>query len=268
MQSLHKHKKNRVAYFVLGIGVIVVIWNPADIFRPLFDRVRDILVPVAYVGSHAGQQFTDSFSLVADIGSMKNTNNALQSRLAELEVVSADNETLLRENTLLREQLALPQTSERVHLGADVVARDVLGGDQWIIVNRGMRDGVHVGSIVVWGVDTFIGRVVDVSDTTARVELITNSQLRIPVEEARTGTEALAEGAFGLSLTVVQIALDAELAVGDSFMTAQIGTTDIPAGLLVGTIGKIGLARDELTQQATLILPHDVRHLRFVQIIK
>lgn len=168
-------------------------------------------------------------------------------------------QTLIRENTVLREQLLL--ANARLDRLASVQVenqrlRGLLGGTRGarlevqlaslididldpfrhrLVLDAGARRGVQEGLAVI-DAEGVMGQVLAVTPANATVILISDPSHAIPVQVVRTGLRAIAFGTGRTDLLEVpSIPLSADLRVGDVLETSGIGGR-FPAGFKVGTI--------------------------------
>jgi len=99
----------------------------------------------------------------------------------EIVLESIDQEYLIKlnllkkDNTRLRRILSLQESSNDDHISAAVISRKI--GSWWrqIILNKGSKDGVEIGNIVI-GPGGLLGRVKTTSLFTSSVTLITSTE--------------------------------------------------------------------------------------------
>ena len=104
----------------------------------------------------------------------------------EVILKSIDQESLIelnllkKDNVRLREMLSLQESSNNDQISAAVISRKI--GSWWrqIILNKGSKDGVEIGNIVI-GPGGLLGRVKDTSLFTSSVTLITSPESKLGV---------------------------------------------------------------------------------------
>lgn len=168
-------------------------------------------------------------------------------------------ETLLAENTQLREQLLLANARldrlSSVQM-ENLRLRELLGGTRGlqlkvqlaklldvdldpfrhrIVIDAGTRQGAREGLAVI-DADGVVGQVLSVTPMDATVILVSDPSHAIPVQVVRTGMRAIAYGTGNVDrLEVPSIPLSADLKVGDVLETSGIGGR-FPAGFKVGSV--------------------------------
>jgi len=225
------------------------------------------LTPVAKQGSVAGSYISDKVDMIFSIGALYRNNQDLQNKAQQLEAKNAMLKDIKNENDKLRNALELLPRDKFEFIGGDVVLRDSLGGNQWIMINRGKRDGVSVGKAVVVNENVLVGIVDEVDSATARIKLITHPDSVINVATARTNAQAIILGLHGLSIAVEDIKMDDDVVNGDVFVTSDIGNS-FPRGLSIGTVQNIVSSIDQLFQNATILPSASLEDLQYVFVIK
>ena len=104
----------------------------------------------------------------------------------EIVLESIDQEYLIKLNLLtkdnirLRQILSLQESSNDEHISAAVISRKTGGWWRQIILNKGSKDGVEIGNIVI-GPGGLLGRVKNTSLFTSTVILITSPESKLGV---------------------------------------------------------------------------------------
>lgn len=267
MQSLHKKKRKKNIFIYIILIVIFFAVDPFNIFGFVRSAIMVPLVPMVEFGFDIGSHFSDSGNMIFSIGTLYEQNQDLNNKVRQLESENATFGDVKNENDLLRKELELLPREQFDMIGADVVLRDPLGGDQWVMINRGQNDGVVIGKAVLVNENIFVGYIDEVDQKTARVRLITHPNSIVNIASVRTGSEAIAYGKHGLSVVVEDIKKDDDVINGDALITSNIGNI-FPRGLSVGKVQNISTPTDELFQSANIILPVPLSNLRFVFVIK
>jgi rod shape-determining protein MreC len=144
-------------------------------------------------------------------------------------------------------------TSPNAGKCANVIAKDSSPFIRYVTINVGQRDGVQIGMPVVGGGLALVGRVGEVSDATAQVQLLTdpNSFVNVRMVDTRaTGTVAgTSEGA----LVLQNVPQTEEVKEGDLIVTSGLGGT-LPQALPVGTVERV-VSQDVETSQRAIIRP-------------
>ena len=159
---------------------------------------------------------------------------ALQSlRAGQVEQLTQEN-SRLRKLLDLREQLAIPVlAAEVLYDAADPYSRKV-------IIDKGMRQGVDLGSPVLDEAGV-LGQVTRVHPLVSEVTLVTDRDLAIPVLNVRTGARSVAYGdpsIGGSGMELRFMGSNADVQEGDLLTTSGVDGV-YPPGLPVARISRI-----------------------------
>lgn len=173
---------------------------------------------------------------------------------AALRGVREENARLVRENTDLRVQLQQARANAagaddmrallglRPHLpwkttGADVVGRGLSPDYRNITIDKGLSDGIARDMPVI-NAEGVLGRVALPAGNTATVQLIIDRSAAAAVRIDRTRSEGIALGNGDGTLRLEYLSATAEIATGDTVVTAGIDGI-YPPGLDVGRVEKV-----------------------------
>ena len=144
---------------------------------------------------------------------------------------------LLKDNLRLREILKLQESSNSDSILAAVISRKT--GSWWrqIILNKGSKDGVEIGSIVM-GPGGLLGRVKSTSFLTSSVILLTSPESKVGVWLDRIQINGLLIGSGDNYPNLVLYSKDAEVKVGD-FVSSSPASTLLPPNIPIGIVQSI-----------------------------
>ena len=161
----------------------------------------------------------------------------------EVILESIDQESLIKlnllkkDNTRLRAILALQDSSSIDSISAAVISRKT--GSWWrqIILNKGSKDGVEVGSAVI-GPGGLLGRVNDSSFFTSSVTLLTSPESKVGVWVDRIQINGLLVGIGDDFPSLILYSKDADIQVGD-FVSSSPASTLLPPNIPIGIVQSI-----------------------------
>ena len=172
---------------------------------------------------------------------------------------------LLKDNIRLREILNLQQSSNSDSILAAVISRKT--GSWWrqIILNKGSKDGVEIGSIVM-GPGGLLGRVKSTSFFTSSVILLTSPESKVGVWMDRIQINGLLIGSGDDYPNLVLYSKDAEVKVGD-FVSSSPASTLLPPNIPIGIVKSIekSFQTKKTAKISLLAKPHAID---WVQIFK
>ena len=169
------------------------------------------------------------------------------------------------ETQRLQGLLAMKEISRTEFLAARVVGKDATNWFKTVLIDRGSLAGIRRNMPVV-APDGLVGRVVEVTPTAAKVQLITD-----PVSAAggliqRTRVIGIVSGSLGAGLKVRYLPLMADIAIGDEVVTSGMGGV-FPKGIPLGRVIAAERRSGALFQEATLAPKVDLSRLEEVLIL-
>ena len=182
----------------------------------------------------------------------------LQRRISHLEEQALETQRL-------QGLLAMREISRAEFLAARVVGKDATNWFKTVLIDRGSLAGLRRNLPVV-APDGLVGRVVEVTPTTAKVQLITD-----PVSAAggliqRTRVIGIVSGSLGAGLKVRYLPLMADIVIGDEVVTSGMGGV-FPKGIPLGRVIAAERRSGALFQEATLAPKVDLSRLEEVLIL-
>jgi rod shape-determining protein MreC len=172
---------------------------------------------------------------------------------------------LRKDNTRLRKILSLQESSNYEHITAAVISRKT--GSWWrqIILNKGSKDGVEIGDIVI-GPGGLLGRVKNTSLFTSSVTLITSPESKLGVWVDRIQINGLLVGLGDDYPSLILYSKDTDIKVGD-FVSSSPASTLLPPNIPIGIVQSIDetLQSKKTAKISLLAKPHVID---WVQILK
>ena len=189
----------------------------------------------------------------------------------EVIIESIDQESFIKLNLLkndnirLRQILSLQDLSQNDKISAAVISRKT--GSWWrqIILNKGSKDGVEIGSAVI-GPGGLLGRVKNTSLFTSSVTLLTSPESKVGVWLDRIQINGLLVGLGDDYPSLILYSKDADIKVGD-FVSSSPASSLLPPNIPIGIVQSIDKPfKAKKTAKISLIAkPHVID---WVQILK
>ena len=189
----------------------------------------------------------------------------------EIIINSVDQEFLIKlqqlekDNKRLREIISLQRLSDSDTISAAVISRK--NGSWWrqIILNKGLKDGVKVGSPVI-GPGGLLGRVHDTSRFTSSVILLTSPESKVGVWIDRVQTHGLMVGTGNDYPKLIFYTKNVDIKVGD-LVSSSPASTLLPPNIPVGIIQSVD-EQLKTTKTANVLLVGKPQAIDWVQILK
>lgn len=178
---------------------------------------------------------------VHDLLNTEQENNYLKKQVTDLGQTKARNQSLEAENKQLRSALKLKDTLTGYQMiNASVISRSADTWSDLLVINKGAASGVAKNQAVVCG-GGVIGRIIEVSAASSKVELITTtdkSANRFAVEAVASNGKRV-HGIITVdssgNLAFTQVVDSRKLSKGTKVYTSGMGGNS-PKGLLIGSV--------------------------------
>ncbi len=205
------HKKKNWILFIFLIFLIFVRLSKGALFKDFYYLISKPFWPGQFQQEVINRSVEQEFLI----------------KLKQLEV----------DNKRLREILSLQRSSDSDTISATVISRKT--GSWWrqIILNKGSKDGVEIGSSVI-GPGGLLGRVNNTSFFTSTVRLLTSPESKVGVWVERIQTQGLLVGSGNDYPKLIFYSRDVDIKVGD-FILSSPASTLLPPNIPIGIIHSI-----------------------------
>jgi rod shape-determining protein MreC len=200
-----------------------------------------------------------------DLRALREENTQLRQETATLKRRLEQLQDQALETQRLERLLAMRQASQAEFLTARVVGKDATNWFKTILLDRGSLDGVRRNQPVL-APDGLIGKVVEVTPATARVQLLTDPMNSVGGLIQRTRVTGIVSGNLGAGARVRYLPLMADVVVGDEVVTSGMGGV-FPKGILIGRIAAVDRRSGALFQDAVLQPAVDLSRLEEVLVL-
>ena len=229
---------------------------------------RTVSEPVAAVGrgvASVRDLFVDIRSLQARLTALLEERDQLASEAARIA-------SLEREVAELQATLDLRATTSFATVAAQVVARDFAIDRRYVILDVGSADGVKVGDVVIGAGASLAGRVVQVSDQSCQVRLLTDPEFSVTSEVASTGAIGQVRGRAANPLAFDDVDAQRQVLVGAEITTSGIELSPtlrsaFPRGLSVGRVVAVNSVASAVLQSADVQPTLDLDSVRTLLVI-
>jgi rod shape-determining protein MreC len=170
-------------------------------------------------------------------------NLSYKQKNQELEDKLRNYDTISKEYNSLSKFLNLEKIKNTKSVFAKISAREPSEWYQWLIIDKGEKDGLKEGlpvAIFNKGKNTLcvLGKIIKTYRSSAKVILITNSSCEIPVEIKYKGINCLAEGFNSNIIKITYIPSGADIKPGDEIVVSELSSV-FPKGIIVGVIKEV-----------------------------
>jgi rod shape-determining protein MreC len=200
-----------------------------------------------------------------DLRHLREENKHLQAEVAVLQRRIDQLKEQSLETQRLQRLLAMREITQAGFLTARVVGKDATNWFKTILLDRGSQEGVRRNQPVL-APDGLVGRVVEVTPTSAKVQLLTDPVSAVGGLVQRTRVTGIVSGNLGAGARVRYLPLLADVVVGDEVVTSGMGGV-FPKGIPVGRITAVERRSGALFQEASLQSLVDLGRLEEVMIL-
>jgi rod shape-determining protein MreC len=229
----------------------------------LRDGAQAAFTPVQKAMSFVTRPVVGFFQGISDLVGLRGENQELRRQVAQLEQELAETESLQRQVEELEAVLGIQPPEELDMVAARVLATGVSDFDAIRLIDKGRRHGITVDMPVV-DEGGLVGRVVSVTDTSARIRLITDPAMRVAVRVDRTGETGVLTGRGGGLLALEMLNTNTALMEGDLLVTAD---GRFPAGIPVARVAAAAEAEVGFSLRTSAIPTAELTRVDYVQVL-
>ncbi|MEN9558379.1 MAG: hypothetical protein RL141_748 [Candidatus Parcubacteria bacterium] len=231
--------KPRTVLLIAGGLAGLLLLMLAGVIRPVRERVRFVLLPVARVTASMGAGIGRALHIDPGAEAAQETVRELEARLRSISVDYVRLRALEEENRSLRAQAQFIADTGFRTLGARVISRAIRYETAAIVIDRGARDGIEVGHPVVTDDGILLGKVFSLGERTATVVLVSDERSRVAASVSGTNRlSGVVEGQGNGTARFTLVPQSEPLAQDDVVVTA--GTEDrVPANLVIGWVNNV-----------------------------
>jgi rod shape-determining protein MreC len=224
-----------------------------------------LVSPVYLLASLPAQLFTWIDEQGTSKNKLLNTNQNLRDTLLKLQVELQKFNTLKLENQKLTRLLDVKYTSQQDNFTlAKITSTHLSRVKKQLLINKGSANGIQMGDVVL-GVDGIIGQISSVSTAYAHVLMISDPTQFVPVKNTRNNVYGISKGMASKkdTLNINFVAIDADVKLGDIFISSAIGTK-FPSGYPLGKVILVEKKTNTDFLKIQLKPIQTTRHLEFV----
>ncbi|SIR01758.1 rod shape-determining protein MreC [Shewanella morhuae] len=226
--------------FRLTLAIILSVFLLVANHRldPVRQSLASVFSPLQYLASAPGVVLDWSSESFATRNMLALQNKELLRQQLLMSERLQRFEHLRQENERLRALLGSPAYLDSRRMVAEVleVASDPF--HQYVVLNHGSRSGVFVGQPVV-DAQGVVGQVVQVSEMTSRVLLLSDVSHGLPVRITRNDVRLVANGTGELDeIELRHVAKSTDIRVGDLLVTSGLGNR-FPEGYPVARVMEV-----------------------------
>lgn len=253
----------------IGAAVLIVMIIFAaqfTFFKPARDLTRKIIAaPISIIVS-ANNKVRNSINLLRSIRKLSGENSNLKQQNTEQLALIAELVNVKNENEQLRKDLGFSRSrQELVLIPVSIINYSPIGSYQAITIDKGSNDGVLENQAVVSG-GFLVGKIKNVSKSTAEVWLLSNRNLLTPVILTNSQVTGILKGGIR-GLVIDNIPIDTKIQKGELVVTSALEGL-YPSGLAVGQIEEVISEKEEIFIEIRISSPINIANIRTLFIVK
>ncbi len=268
---MSKFYKNKTIIMVALAAIIIIViiaitsMDRLHVSEPE-NLVGTVLKPFTGVVTSTVNAIRNSVTGLAEIGSLKQTNEMLNQQIITLRAQIREVEALIQENERLREMLDFKDTHSEFDLvGCSIIGKSPENTSNIFIINRGSGDGVTKNMPVVTN-KGLVGQVIETGKRWSKVMPLNDQRSSVSIIVNRTRDNGILKGDLGHGL-IGYLPPEAAVVEGDDLITSGMGAI-YPPGLYVGKITGINTGDRELLKNIMVGAAVDFNKLEEVFVLK
>ncbi len=253
MAFLNKKNKSWLWAFPL---VLIIIFHFTGALSPLENLAISATSPLAGFLYNKGAGIRASYENNKQKKDVYARLTASEQEVAQLTVQNSNYKELEEENAKLRLQLSFLAANKFKNILANVISQDLIfdikEGDQNIVIDKGLKDGIREGQGVINENGVIVGKVIEVRDSLSNLCLTTNRSCKFAATiQNQDRTMGITEGDLGLTIKMNFIPQSDKIVVGDTVITSGLGG-NIPRGLVIGKVSQVNNRSNEIWQDVNI----------------
>jgi rod shape-determining protein MreC len=262
-----KKKYKPLLYFGI-VFVLLVLFGSFGLFRSVQNIAAKALSPVLSPIYGFSLNISRIYSQQTDRRDLNQVVKELESSVSRLTAENLRLMLLEEENRSLRQHLTF-LSSKQSHY---VMSNIIYGGDpnlvnQQLVIDRGLRDGVMAGLMILDNNGQVVGKVLSVEDSTASICLVTNSSCQFAATVMnKNKTVGVTKGELGLTIKMDFIPQTEAINKGDQVFTSGL-EKNIPRGYVIGRVAEVKKENNALWQTAKIESLSNLNELSTVSVI-
>jgi rod shape-determining protein MreC len=260
---------------VLSLALVSVYFREAP-GGPLHDvqgAGAAVLRPFQVGAERVSRPFRDLYGWFDGLLTAKGENERLRAQVETLRRQAIQNETAAQDYDELLKALAfqdLPGVRDFRKVNTRVISHPPSQYEKEIVVAAGTNSGIAMHDAVISG-GTLVGKVTNVTPSTAAVTLITDETSAVSARNLRSGAIGLLQAGSGDSLVLNRITRDKDVGVGDIVVTAgsRVGRLPslFPSGIPIGYVSSVGQSDTDPFKQIQVQSDIDLSDLYAVTVL-
>lgn len=261
--------KNTILIIIIFIGLLTVIniTKERTEFSNIEKIILDFTAPLQVGWSSITGHIDSLWQGAMILNNLKAEHQLLAENVRELRQQSREYQEMKLENERLRDLLSFKEKFAYQTVGAEVIGRNMSNWDNFLVINKGLNDGIDRGMAVITK-NGLIGQTMMVTNNTAQVLLILdeNSTVSGIVQETRENGMVEGQGKRSSFLQMQRLPRDAKVKAGDHIFSSGLGGV-FPKGIFVGRVEKILTDPYDIAKKAIIVPAENFNKIEEVLVV-
>lgn len=276
MSFFKKYRGRMIVALVAIILIIIIGFTSGERLglTKLENIIGRVINPVQKFFFNAGNWVSNFFNSIMEIGVLREENERLKLKVAELEEKNRIYEDIIGKTEYLKNEKELIENTSYNLIAAQVTGKEPGNWFDRFTIDKGLKDGVRKGDTVIQAVETeegiiqegIVGRIAEVGDNWAKVVSIIDGNNKIAFKVVRTQDGGVISGSEEGKLMGYLFDPDADVMKGDKLFSSGLGGIYLK-DLYIGEITDVTIRDEDLTKNIEIEPAVDFKKLYKVYII-
>ncbi|SNX55145.1 rod shape-determining protein MreC [Thermoanaerobacterium sp. RBIITD] len=228
--------------------------------------IGGVLSPVQKVFYSIGNNVSNFFVSIREIGTLRVKNASLENEIVKLKKDNIKLQEYISENDRLRNILNFKDNNIDITTKpANIVSKNPGNWFNTFNIDIGSDNGVKPKMAVLDEKGNMVGTVTDVGKNWSKVLSIIDVDSSVSAIDVKTRDNGIIRGDSNGNLTMIYIPADSKISKGDVITTSDMSI--FPKGLIIGIVEKVEKQEGSLLKQAIIKPEADFERLEFVQVV-
>ncbi len=232
--------------------------------------VKGIMKPFRAAGTALTNTAEKYYGYMFRYEALEAQNEVLEERIAEMEDLARQADSVQRENERLRQLLSLQATHEDYKMvDAYIIGWSTTDWENTFTINRGTNAGINVNMCAVTANGEVVGLVTEAGPNYAEVTTVLDSTLEISGTISTSGYNGMVRGGYidGNDTLLQMNYLPSSAIIRNKDQVVTSGSTVYPRGLIMGYVVDAGFEETGVAKFALLDPAADITSLEQIFII-
>ncbi len=273
-----KARKKKISFFttVIILSSIIFFSNNSSIMNIGENAIGTVTSSISRIVYSSIASSKEVFKNIFGSKAIREENEKLKIENAELKEKNISMENIIAKEEFLKNEYNLYLKNKENLLSANVIALD---NNSLLIrfnINKGSKDGVKVGDIIVQGtvgenentyIKAVVGKVIEVGYNWSKVSSLVDSSSNVSFNVVRTQSYGAINGQENNLLSGFMYKSDADVVAGDKLVTSGRGGV-FPRNLYIGEVTDVNTSENGLEKKISVKSPVDFTTLFRVFVLK